>query len=110
MLRSGPLNYRVGEAVTCQCNRLRHIAVAASLRMVALCRSPTEKNGLGHIKRAPGILGVVVGIFAHGLSRLLRSTCSKRLVGQVIAIDLVFDGFPQSLRCSRVARVRPTDG
>jgi hypothetical protein len=108
---AGTLFIVLGKAVTCQWNRLGHIAVARrSLRMVHICRCPSEKHGLGHIKRAPGILGVVVGIFAHGLSRLLRSTCSKRLVGQVIAIDLVFDGFPQSLRCSRVARVRPTDG
>jgi hypothetical protein len=53
----------LGKAVTCQWNRLGHIAVARrSLRMVHICRCPSEKHGLGHIKSAPAIQGIVVGI------------------------------------------------
>jgi hypothetical protein len=99
---AGTLFIVLGKAVTCQWNRLGHIAVARrSLRMVHICRCPSEKHGLGHIKRAPAIQGIVVGILTFGLSRLLLSPCSNRLVGKVIAISLIFDGFPQGLRCSQ---------
>jgi hypothetical protein len=73
---AGTLFIVLGKAVTCQWNRL------------------------GHIKRTPAIQGIVVGILTFGLSRLLLSPCSNRLVGKVIAINLIFDGFPQGLRCS----------
>jgi hypothetical protein len=85
---AGTLFIVLGKAVTCQWNRLGHIAVARrSLRMVHICRCPSEKHGLGHIKSAPAIQGIVVGILTDGLSRLLLSPCSNRLVGKVIAIS-----------------------
>jgi hypothetical protein len=50
---AGTLFIVLGKAVTCQWNRLGHIAVARrSLRMVHICGCASEMHGLGHIKRA----------------------------------------------------------